>query len=122
MSASVTSKGRKQNLRVLINYATEAKKTFEEELLITGIKCSSNSNEAKEEMNFTRNRMDNVKKDKTQAYHVVHSYSEEATINHDPYFLHDLSVKFAEEAFPECQILVSSHVNTDHLSQSHSYQ
>lgn len=37
MSASITSKGRKQNLSALINYATEAKKTtFEEELLITG--------------------------------------------------------------------------------------
>lgn len=116
MSASITSKGRKKNLSALINYATEAKKTaFEEELLITGIKCSGEPNEAVEEMNFARKRMNKAKKDKTQVYHVVHSFSEEATINHDPYFLHDLSVKFAEEAFPECQILVSSHVNTDHF-------
>lgn len=116
MSATITSKGRKQNISALINYATEAKKTaFEEELLITGIKCSGEPNEAKKEMNFTRKRMNNSKKDKTQGYHIVHYYSEEATTNHDPYFLHDLSVKFSEEAFPECQILVSSHINTNHF-------
>lgn len=116
MSASITSKGRKKNISALINYVADAKKTaFEEDFLITGIMCSGEPNEAKEEMNFTRKRINKSKQDKTQGYHIVHSFSEEVTINHDPYFLHDLSVKFAKEAFPECQILVSSHVNTEHF-------
>ncbi|WP_231130289.1 relaxase/mobilization nuclease domain-containing protein [Enterococcus gallinarum] len=72
MGATITSKGRKKNLSSLLQYAANPSKK-EKCVAVSGINCSDDSEEALQEMNLVRTKM-NKSKDIAQAFHVIHSF------------------------------------------------
>ena len=107
MGASVTSLGRKKNLSSLIYYASSPAKK-EKCVAVTGINCHDETETALIQMDRTRTKM-NQSKDRTQAYHVVHSFDKQTSKELTVEEMHTIAVQFAEKSFPNCQVLVASH-------------
>ncbi len=113
MGATITSKGRKKNLSSLLQYAANPSKK-EKCVAVSGINCSDDSAEALEEMNFVRTKM-NKSKDIAQAWHVIHSFDKSISKELSIEKMHEISIEFAEKAFPNSQIIVASHNDKDHF-------
>ncbi|EQA5381449.1 relaxase/mobilization nuclease domain-containing protein [Enterococcus hirae] len=113
MGATITSKGRKKNLASLLQYAANPSKK-EKCVAVSGINCSDDSEEALEEMNLVRTKM-NKSKDIAQAWHVIHSFDKSISKELSIEKMHEISIEFAEKAFPNSQIIVASHNDKDHF-------
>lgn len=113
MGATITSKGRKKNLSSLLQYAANPSKK-EKCVAVSGINCSDDSEEALEEMNLVRTKM-NKSKDIAQAWHVIHSFDKSISKELSIEKMHEISIEFAEKAFPNSQIIVASHNDKDHF-------
>lgn len=113
MGATITSKGRKKNLSSLVQYAANPSKK-EKCVAVSGINCSDDSEEALEEMNLVRTKM-NKSKDIAQAWHVIHSFDKSISKELSIEKMHEISIEFAEKAFPNSQIIVASHNDKDHF-------
>lgn len=113
MGATITSKGRKKNLSSLLQYAANPSKK-EKCVAVLGINCSDDSEEALEEMNLVRTKM-NKSKDIAQAWHVIHSFDKSISKELSIEKMHEIAIEFAEKAFPNSQIIVASHNDKDHF-------
>ncbi|MHC5268200.1 relaxase/mobilization nuclease domain-containing protein [Enterococcus sp. LJL98] len=113
MGASVTSLGRKKNLSSLIYYASSPTEK-EKCVAVTGINCHDETEKALIQMNRTRTKM-NQSKDRTQAYHVVHSFDKHTSKELTYEEMHTIAVQFAEKSFPKCQVIVASHDDKEHF-------
>ena len=113
MGATITSKGRKKNLSSLLQYAANPSKK-EKCVAVSGINCSDDSEEALEEMNLVRTKM-NKSKDIAQAWHVIHSFDKSISKELSIEKMHEIAIEFAEKAFPNSQIVVASHNDKDHF-------
>ena len=113
MGATITSKGRKKNLSSLLQYAANPSKK-EKCVAVSGINCSDDSEEALQEMNLVRTKM-NKSKDIAQAFHVIHSFDKSTSKELSIDKMHEIAVEFAEKAFPNSQIIVASHNDKDHF-------
>ena len=113
MGATITSKGRKKNLSSLLQYAANPSKK-EKCVAVSGINCSDDSEEALEEMNLVRTKM-NKSKDIAQAWHVIHSFDKSISKELSIEKMHEISIEFVEKAFPNSQIIVASHNDKDHF-------
>lgn len=113
MGATITSKGRKKNLSSLLQYAANPSKK-EKCVAVSGINCSDDSEEALQEMNLVRTKM-NKSKDIAQAFHVIHSFDKNISKKLSIEEMHNIAVEFAEKAFPNSQIIVASHNDKDHF-------
>ncbi|WP_179184843.1 relaxase/mobilization nuclease domain-containing protein, partial [Enterococcus faecium] len=98
MGATITSKGRKKNLSSLLQYAANPSKK-EKCVAVSGINCSDDSEEALQEMNLVRTKM-NKSKDIAQAFHVIHSFDKSTSKELSIDKMHEIAVEFAEKAFP----------------------
>lgn len=119
------------NLKRVINYTTNAKKTSkdeagykevhnvkdyndldfdtEEQCFVSGINCSPKT--AYDEMMITKSQFN--KKDGIQGFHAFQSFKEgEVT----PEIAHEIGVKLANEMWGDrFEVVVSTHLNTDHI-------
>lgn len=77
-------------------------------MLIDGVNCSPES--ALEEFEFVKLRFH--KPDGRQYYHIIQSFAPDDDLT--PETAHEIGLRFAE-AFPGFQIVVATHVNTDHI-------
>ena len=92
MGATITSKGRKKNLSSLLQYAANPSKK-EKCVAVSGINCSDDSEEALQEMNLVRTKM-NKSKDIAQAFHVIHSFDKSTSKELSIDKMHEIAVEF----------------------------
>ena len=62
---------------------------------VSGINCSDDSEEALQEMNLVRTKM-NKSKDIAQAFHVIHSFDKSTSKELSIDKMHEIAVEFAE--------------------------
>ena len=87
----------------------EEKALWEGQRLVTGWNCTVQS--ALSEMQLTKERF--RKTDGRQYYHFVQSFSEQDTLT--PQEAHAIGLELAQREFPDFEVLVATHVDTDHL-------
>lgn len=98
--------------------------------LVSGLNCSVDT--CQEEMQNTLERYNDANQGKTNriwgtkknksgqevdkqsvdGYHIIQSFPEDVN---DPQLVHAIGVEFAQKMFPNQQVIVSTHMNTDHL-------
>lgn len=98
------------SLAGVIQYVTQAKKTMlDSKWLVSGNNCVPMSSIL--EMMTTKQRF--KKTDGRQFYHFVQSFSEEDDLT--PEEVNAIGVEFAQKQFPDFEVLVATHIDTDHL-------
>ena len=94
----------------VLRYTQQDKKTlWEGQRLVTGWNCTAQS--ALAEMQLTKERF--RKTDGRQYYHFVQSFAE--TDNLTPQEAHAIALELARREFPGFEVLVATHIDTDHL-------
>ena len=91
-------------------YVSQKEKTlWERQRLVTGWNCTAQS--ALSEMQLTKERF--RKTDGRQYYHFVQSFSEQDNLT--PQEVHAIGLELAKREFPDFEVLVATHIDTDHL-------
>ena len=94
----------------VLRYTQQEEKTlWEGRRLVTGWNCTAQS--ALSEMQLTKERY--RKTDGRQYYHFVQSFAE--TDNLTPQEAHAIALELAQREFPNFEVLVATHIDTDHL-------
>lgn len=94
----------------VMKYVTQATKTMlDSKWLVTGSNCVAQSSYL--EMMTTKQRF--RKTDGRQFYHFVQSFSEDDELT--PEEVNAIGIEFAQKQFPEFEVLVATHIDTDHL-------
>ena len=94
----------------VMQYVTQAKKTMlDGKWLVTGNNCVAQSSYL--EMLTTKRRFQ--KTDGRQFYHFVQSFSEDDNLT--PEEVNAIGVELAQHEFPDFEVLVATHIDTDHL-------
>lgn len=94
----------------VMQYVQQKKKTlWEGQQLVTGYNCTSRT--AYLEMQMTKQRFH--KTDGRQYYHFVQSFSEQDHLT--PQEAHAIGLEFAQKQFPDFEVIVATHVDTDNL-------
>ena len=94
----------------VLRYTQQKEKTlWEGHRLVTGWNCTAQS--ALSEMQLTKERF--RKTDGRQYYHFVQSFAE--TDDLTPQEVHAIGLELAQREFPNFEVLVATHVDTDHL-------
>lgn len=94
----------------VMKYVTQATKTMlDGKWLVTGSNCVAQSSYL--EMMTTKQRF--RKTDGRQFYHFVQSFSEDDELT--PEEVNAIGIEFAQKQFPEFEVLVATHIDTDHL-------
>ena len=94
----------------VLRYTQQDGKTlWEGQRLVTGWNCTAQS--ALSEMLLTKERF--RKTDGRQYYHFVHSFAE--TDDLTPQEAHAIALELAQREFPNFEVLVATHIDTDHL-------
>lgn len=96
----------KANLKTIINYVTQDKKTTEK--LITGKDCLAES--SLEEMKYTKNLYN--KNSGRQYIHIIQSFDPKDNLSKEQ--VHNAGLKLAEK-FNGFQVLVATHIDKEHL-------
>lgn len=100
----------KAGLAFILSYCKrESKTVYGDKKLIGGVNCIAES--AYCEMLSTKMRYG--KTDGRMFYHLVQSFSPEENIT--PETAHEIALKFAEEQFPEYEVLVATHTDKAHI-------
>ena len=100
----------KAGLAFILSYCKrESKTVYGDKKLIGGVNCVAES--AYHEMLSTKIRYG--KTDGRMFYHLVQSFSPEENIT--PETAHEIALKFAEEQFPEYEVLVATHTDKAHI-------
>ena len=89
----------------------DEKALWEGRHLVSGWNCTAQS--ALSEMQLTKERF--RKTDGRQYYHFVQSFSEADGLT--PQEAHAIGLKLAQREFPNFEVLVATHVDTDHSAQ-----
>ena len=87
----------------------EEKTLWEGQWLVSGWNCTAQS--ALSEMQLTKERF--RKTDGRQYYHFVQSFSEQDNLT--PQEVHAIGLELAKREFPDFEVLVATHIDTDHL-------
>ena len=87
----------------------EEKTLWEGQRLVSGWNCIAQS--ALSEMQLTKERY--RKTDGRQYYHFVQSFGEQDGLT--PQELHAMGLELAQREFPDFEVLVATHIDTDHL-------
>ena len=91
-------------------YVSQKEKTlWERQRLVTGWNCTAQS--VLSEMQLTKERF--RKTDGRQYYHFVQSFAE--TDDLTPQEAHAIALELAQREFPTFEVLVATHIDTDHL-------
>ena len=94
----------------VLRYSQQDEKTlWEGQWLVTGWNCTAQS--ALSEMQLTKERY--RKTDGRQYYHFVQSFAE--TDDLTPQEAHAIALELAQREFPDFEVLVATHIDTDHL-------
>ena len=94
----------------VLRYTQQEEKTlWEGRQLVTGWNCTAQS--ALAEMRLTKERF--RKTDGRQYYHFVQSFAE--TDDLTPQEIHAIGLELAQREFPNFEVLVATHIDTDHL-------
>ena len=100
----------KAGLAFILSYCKrESKTVYGDKKLIGGVNCIAES--AYCEMLSTKMRYG--KTDGRMFYHLVQSFSPDENIT--PETAHEIALKFAEEQFPEYEVLVATHTDKAHI-------
>lgn len=100
----------KAGLKFILSYCKRDSKTVcGDKKLIGGVNCVAES--AYHEMLSTKMRYG--KTDGRMFYHLVQSFSPEENIT--PETAHEIALKFAEQEFPEYEVLVATHTDKVHI-------
>ena len=102
--------GGKGALGGVLRYTQQEEKTlWEGQRLVSGWNCTAQS--ALSEMRLTKERY--RKTDRRQYYHFVQSFSEADNLT--PQEAHAIGLELAQREFPDFEVLVATHIDTDHL-------
>ena len=102
--------GGKGALGGVLRYTQQEEKTlWEGQRLVSGWNCTAQS--ALSEMQLTKERY--RKTDGRQYYHFVQSFAE--TDDLTPQEAHAIALELAQREFPSFEVLVATHIDTDHL-------
>ena len=102
--------GGKGALGGVLRYTQQEEKTlWEGQRLVSGWNCTAQS--ALSEMRLTKERY--RKTDGRQYYHFVQSFAE--TDDLTPQEAHAIGLELAQREFPDFEVLVATHIDTDHL-------
>lgn len=102
--------GGRSALGGVLRYTQQEEKTlWEGQRLVSGWNCTAQS--ALSEMQLTKERFQ--KTDGRQYYHFVQSFSEQDNLT--PQEAHAIGLGLAQREFPDFEVLVATHVDTDHL-------
>jgi hypothetical protein len=94
----------------VLDYVSQEKKTMcDAWQLVTGLNCVAQS--AYTEMRTTKQQFH--KTDGRQYYHFVQSFSEDDVLT--PQEAHAIGLELAQKLFPEYEVVVATHMDTDHL-------
>ena len=94
----------------VLRYTQQEEKTlWEGHRLVSGWNCTAQS--ALSEMQLTKERY--RKTDGRQYYHFVQSFSEQDNLT--PQEVHAIGLELAKREFPDFEVLVATHIDTDHL-------
>ena len=94
----------------VLRYTQQEEKTlWEGHRLVSGWNCTAQS--ALSEMQLTKERF--RKTDVRQYYHFVQSFSEQDNLT--PQEVHAIGLELAKREFPDFEVLVATHIDTDHL-------
>ena len=94
----------------VLRYTQQDEKTlWERQRLVSGWNCTAQS--ALSEMQLTKERF--RKTDGRQYYHFVQSFAE--TDDLTPQKAHAIALELAQREFPNFEVLVATHIDTDHL-------
>ena len=94
----------------VLNYVAQEKKTrWGDARLVTGHNCVPQSSFI--EMQMTKNRF--RKPDGTLFYHFVQSFSADNNIT--PQEVNAIGLEFAQRQFPDFEVVIATHVDTNHL-------
>ena len=94
----------------VLRYTQQEEKTlWEGHRLVSGWNCTAQS--ALSEMQLTKERF--RKTDGRQYYHFVQSFSEQDNLT--PQDVHAIGLELAKREFPDFEVLVATHIDTDHL-------
>ena len=94
----------------VLRYTQQEEKTlWEGQRLVSGWNCNAQS--ALSEMQLTKERY--RKTDGRQYYHFVQSFAE--TDDLTPQEVHAIGLELAQREFPDFEVLVATHIDTDHL-------
>ncbi len=100
----------RQGLKALLNYcAKNAKTVHDGRKLVTGVNCVAQS--AYNEMMNTKLRY--KKADGRMYYHLLQSFHPDEQLT--PETAHEIALRFAEENFPGYEVLVATHVDSNHI-------
>lgn len=95
----------------VLRYSQQDEKTlWEGQWLVTGWNCTAQS--ALSEMQLTKERY--RKTDGRQYYHFVQSFAE--TDDLTPQEAHAIALELAQREFPDFEVLVATHIDTDHVT------
>ena len=113
MATFTAVKNKTQTASAMVNvmeYVAQRKKTMlGDRWLVTGSNCVAQSSYL--EMVTTKQRF--KKTDGRQFYHFVQSFSENDDLT--PEEVNAIGVEFAQKQFPDFEVLVATHIDTDHL-------
>ena len=113
MSIFTAVRNQKQTAGALhgaMQYVMDPRKTIDgERNLVTGINCTAYT--AFVEMMTTKRQFKKI--DGRQFYQFVQSFPADAKIT--PAEVHEIGLEFAKRQFPEYEVLVATHCNTEHL-------
>ena len=87
----------------------EEKTTWEDRRLVSGWNCTAQS--VYDEMRLTKEQFD--KTDGRQYYHFVQSFDKQDNLS--PQEVHAMGLELAQREFPNFEVLVATHVDTEHL-------
>ena len=94
----------------VLRYTQQEEKTlWEGHRLVSGWNCTAQS--VCSEMQLTKERF--RKTDGRQYYHFVQSFSEQDNLT--PQEVHAIGLELAKREFPDFEVLVATHIDTDHL-------
>ena len=94
----------------VLRYTQQEEKTlWEGHRLVSGWNCTAQS--ALSEMQLTKERYRKI--DGRQYYHFVQSFSEQDNLT--PQEVHAIGLELAKREFPDFEVLVATHIDTDHL-------
>ena len=94
----------------VLRYTQQEEKTlWEGHRLVSGWNCTAQS--ALSEMQLTKERF--RKTDGRQYYHFVQSFSEQDNLTSQE--VHAIGLELAKREFPDFEVLVATHIDTDHL-------
>ena len=109
-SAVKNKKQTKGSMAGVLNYISDSNKVYyDDKPLRTGVNCNYYSGFA--EMCLTKQQ--HKKDDGRQFYQFVQSFAEEDAVT--PLQVHQIGLELAEKLFPDFEVMVATHCNTNHL-------